>query len=260
MYKSLLLLASVMLLLACNREQVLPPDLPEEQREFTVTLNGFCAEGEDLRSREKWEKNYEEFETWINNFADSTGFVHNWKGEIKNIELYDAPAYNSTSIGFEIQLPLEANRNISLYYKKLIPYGQEAENLIFHQLRDMEERVTVSFDGILKRDANRNLAFGGEFGIFDKPDYNLCEPHLSIEITSLKPENVRDSETLERAKKLLVQEIKLEQAGLDNSAHPTLFRRKITIQKESLLKDLSAMDLEELRYLAMAFLEFRVTS
>lgn len=259
MYKGALLAAFAFLFLACNRAQVLPPDLPEEQREFTLNLNGFCAQGESMRNQEEWDNNYEEFQTWINNFADSTGFVHNWTGEIKNIELYDAPAYNSTSIGFEIQLPLEANRNISLTYKKLIPYGQEAENLIFHQLRNMEERVTVNFDGILKRDANKNLDFGGEFGIFDKPDYNLCEPHLSIEITSLKPEETRDSKALERAKKLLVQEIKLKEAGLDNSARSTLFRRETTIHKEQLLKELSAMDLEELRYLAMAFFELRVT-
>src|SRR5690606_37252989 len=110
-----------------------------------------------------------------------------------------------------------------------------------------------------KRDANMKIAFGGEFGTFDNPDHNLCAPHLSIEITSLKPENISDSEGLERAKKLLVQEIKIEQAGLDNSAHPNLFRRKATIQKEQLLKELTAMDLEELRYLAMAFLELRVT-
>lgn len=260
MYKGVLLLAFMMVFLSCDQDQVLPPDLPEEQREFNAMLNDFCSQGETLRNQEKWDKNYKEFESWINNFADSTGFVHNWEGEIKNIELYDAPAYNSTSIGFEIQLPLESDRNISLYYKKLIPYGQEAENLIFHQLRNMEERVTVNFDGILKRDDNRNIAFGGEFGIFDKPDYNLCEPHLSIEITSLKPEDAKDSNTLERAKKLLVQEIKLEQAGLDNRAHPTLFKKETTIHKEQLLKELDAMDLEELRYLAMAFLELRVTS
>ena len=260
MFRGILLLGFVMMFLACDQPQVVSPELPEDQREFTLTLNDFCAQGADIHDQERWQKNYEEFETWINDFADSTGFVHNWQGEIKNIALYDAPAYNSTSIGFEILLPLEEDRNISLYYKKLIPYGQETENLIFHQLRNMEERIIVNFDGILKRDASRKLDFGGEFDIFDKPDYNLCEPHLSIEITSLKPEGIRDSEPLERAKKLLVQEIKLEQAGLDNSSRSTLFRREATIQKEQLLKELSAMDLEELRYLAMAFLELRVTS
>lgn len=259
MYKGILLFITAILFLACEPVQELSADLPQEQREFASTLNDFCAQGSSNQNDRKWEKNYREFESWINNFADSTGFVHNWQGEIRNIQLYDAPAYKSTSIGFEIELPLEADRSISLHYKKLIPYGEETENLIFHQLRDLDERVTINFDGILKRDENNKLQFGGEFGTFDKPDYNLCEPHLSIEITSIKPEEVRDHQALERAKKLLVHQIKLEQAGLDNSIHPNLFRKEISIQKEKLLDELSAMDLEELRYLAMAFLEMRIT-
>lgn len=258
MYKSTFLIGILFAFLACDRAPENLAELPAEQQEFTSILNGFCAEGQTSFTDGKWERNYQEFETWINTFADSTGFVHNWKGEIKNIQLYDAPAYNSTSIGFEIQFPVEADRNVSLYYKKLIPYGHESENLIFHQLRDMQERMTVNFDGILKRDANRNLAFGGEFGVWDRPETNLCEPHLVIEVTSLKPENKRDSKALERAKKLLFQEIKLQHAGLDISARPILSSQQLRIQEEKLLKKLTPMDLEELRYLALAFSEPRL--
>lgn len=255
MQKGLFLILFLVFFSACNQNQIEIPSYPVQQQVFTESLNCFCHQRENTWNKSNKKEIFSAYETWINSFSDSIVFVNNWKGKIKNIQLHDAPAFKSTSIGFDIEFPLRERKNLAIHFEKHIPYGKENENLIFQQIQLLEERATVTFDGIFKTDENRKLKFGGQYGIYDRESKNLCEPHLEMAITSVKPDTISDSANLREAKRLLSQEWKKNREGLDNNYLSPEVKSQLRGQfeagnKEILQKDLSFLEAEELRYLA----------
>ena len=198
----------VTLLIGCKQKKKTELILPNEQQVFIDSINNFCKKRAHERNAIKRKEIYDNYENWINSFSDSIVYVSNWKGKIKGIKITDATAYKATSIEFELEIPLRDDKIIEIGFEKYIPKGKENENLIYNHLKSIQSSKTVTFDGTFRITAKRKIKFGGQFGTWDNEGYNICNPHLEMNITSIKADSISDSSNLLKMKRFVAEQMR----------------------------------------------------
>ena len=241
------------LLISCKENRNSELNIPIEQKIFSDSINNFCINRAKERNAIKDKEIYDSYIKWINSFSDSLVFVNNWKGKIKGVKIKDAPELKATSIEFDLELPLKDDRLIEIAYKKYITKGKENQNLIYNQLKSIKSKKNVTFDGTFCITTDRKIKFGGIYGVYENEGNNICQPHLEMIITSIKPDSISDSPNLRNMKKFVAEQMRITEMTARKKITPAEAAeliKNIEKQKEELKEKLSLKENEEVNYLA----------
>lgn len=238
--------------IGCKKNKKAELVIPNEQQVFIDSINNYCQKRAKERNAIKDKEIYDNYENWINSFSDSIVYVSNWKGKVKKIKITDAPAFKATSIEFEIELRLRDDKIIAIGFEKYIPKGKESENLIYNQLKSIKTRKIVTFDGTFRITNKRKIKFGGQFGTWNDKGNNICEPHLEMSITSIKPDSISDSQNLLKMKRYVAEQMRATEMAAKKeitTSEQGKIIKGIEKKKKELNKELSEKEKDEVKYL-----------
>lgn len=193
-----------------------------------------------------------EFCNQFEDVVDSIGVFSNWTGILKNLLTADLASGSMTEISFDIEVELSDNQKLTLNSKEIYFSDSLMTNLIYRQLKNLQDNSVVYFDGFIEKDREHKSKFSN-YGFADL----ISQPALNFSIVSISKNPIlTESTTFKKRFELESKFWKLIQSKEKGKIDEKVFKEKNDeYQSQIKLINCSADELEYFKSLRYKILD-----
>jgi hypothetical protein len=158
-----------------------------QQDRFVSFMKKNCDAYEKMSNDIQKNEFYSLFENELVKLSDTLGVFTNWKGTIKNIQIYDWGSSKATQIKADIELKHSEGKILKLKCEKYFNKNEIDSNLTYRQLKTLSNGSIVYFDGFLARNKDKKVDIEKTFSIGAN---EICEPAFKFHIISITNEKL----------------------------------------------------------------------